>query len=279
MRIGGIAVVGFVIGIAWPKVMGVKLGPNAPQETAAATTAPAASAGAPEQPAAPATPAAAAVSANPVPAAAAGAAMADVAVKNGVLISCRTEDGATLKGRACGSVNFDGIAHPRIKRLAQCPAARGVEGRLGVTFNLDFRTNRATFVAGKSSTAQNADALLACLKPAFETVSLSAVDHEHPKYAVLYNVTFSAASGTTAAAKPTPAEAAPAAVAAADDATAQIVWEVAIVRDQPRTGQITGRLPRGSKVKLGPAKDSWYPIKFGESFGSEGWIYRAAIGR
>ncbi len=30
MRVGIIAVVGFAIGVAWPKLAGVKLGPNAP---------------------------------------------------------------------------------------------------------------------------------------------------------------------------------------------------------------------------------------------------------
>src|SRR5690348_9955155 len=39
VKVGVIAAVGFVIGIAWPRVMGVKLGPNAPGEAAAAASA------------------------------------------------------------------------------------------------------------------------------------------------------------------------------------------------------------------------------------------------
>ena len=39
VKVGVIAAVGFVIGIAWPRVVGVKLGPNAPGETAAAAAA------------------------------------------------------------------------------------------------------------------------------------------------------------------------------------------------------------------------------------------------
>jgi len=60
---------------------------------------------------------------------------------------------------------------------------------------------------------------------------------------------------------------------------AQVVWEIAIVRDRPRTGQVVARLPRGSNVRVGSGQDGWYPIKYGEGFASEGWLYRAAIGK
>src|SRR6476646_10031602 len=44
VKVGVIAAVGFVIGVAWPRVMGVKLGPSAPGEAAAAAASAAASA-------------------------------------------------------------------------------------------------------------------------------------------------------------------------------------------------------------------------------------------
>src|SRR5437868_1033201 len=37
VKVGVIAAVGFVIGIAWPKVVGVRLGPSAPGDTASAS--------------------------------------------------------------------------------------------------------------------------------------------------------------------------------------------------------------------------------------------------
>lgn len=291
MRVGGIAIVGFVIGVAWPKIMGVRLGPNGPGESAANRAA-AASSGADAKGASGEAPAAvhAAPNTPALPGEAGTAAPAtagsgvDVSVKNGVLISCKTEDGATLKGRACGTVLFDAIAHPRIQRLSQCPAARGAEGKLAVTFNLDFRTNRPTFGVGKATTVANPDALVACLKSAFESVSLSAVGHEHPMYAVLYTATFSSSSrgGSPASANQGVAPAIPAIAAvtpASDDPTAELVWEVTLVRDQPKNGQIVGRLLRGTKVRLGAAQNGWYPVRYGKEFQSEGFIYRAAIGR
>ena len=59
----------------------------------------------------------------------------------------------------------------------------------------------------------------------------------------------------------------------------QVAWEVALVRDAPKTGAVVARLPRGAKVKPVTTKDGWYQIKFGEGFATEGWVYRGAIGR
>jgi hypothetical protein len=59
----------------------------------------------------------------------------------------------------------------------------------------------------------------------------------------------------------------------------QIEWPMAIVRDAPRDGKIVARLPKGTSVRIGPAKGGWYPISYGEAFANEGWVYRGAIGR
>ena len=74
-----------------------------------------------------------------------------------------------------------------------------------------------------------------------------------------------------------PAAAPPPAAAAAE--TAQVGWKVAIVRDAPKTGKILARLQRGMTLRIGSVKDGWYPVKYGDDFASEGWVYRAAIGR
>jgi hypothetical protein len=65
----------------------------------------------------------------------------------------------------------------------------------------------------------------------------------------------------------------------AEDAAAQVAWEVAIIRDAPKTGKVLARLQRGTALRVGAAKDGWYPVKYGEGFASDGWVYRAAIGR
>ena len=45
------------------------------------------------------------------------------------------------------------------------------------------------------------------------------------------------------------------------------------------TGKVVARLQHGAELQLGAVKDGWYPVKFGDGFGSEGWVYRGAIGR
>jgi hypothetical protein len=64
------------------------------------------------------------------------------------------------------------------------------------------------------------------------------------------------------------------------EGSAQIVWEVALVRDAPKTGgKIVARLPRGTTVRLGPLKEGWYPVKYGDGFSGDGWVFRGAVGR
>jgi hypothetical protein len=79
----------------------------------------------------------------------------------------------------------------------------------------------------------------------------------------------------------TPVEVAPAAHSSGNpsEGTAQVVYETALVRDTPKTGKIIARLPRGTTIRVGPVKDGWYPVKPGNGFAGEGWVFRGAIGR
>ncbi|HEY2511115.1 MAG TPA: SH3 domain-containing protein [Polyangiaceae bacterium] len=286
IKVGAIAVIGFTIGVAWPRLVGIRPGPSAPSEATGG-----AAVRAPETP----LPNAAASLASTGPSATASASAAPTASANdaavplnnappailathGAVLSCKTTDGEVLKGQqACGSVPaFDGLAHPRLKKLAHCPGAQGLSGKLGVVFSLDFTRNKVGFSFGKNSTVGNRDSLDQCLRMSLENVSLNAVAHDNPTYAVFYSVTF------------TPRDSVPstgAAVAAAEGPepgavqTAQVAWEVALVRDKPRDGQVVGRLQRGTKVHVGAGQDGWYKVQFGTDFGSEGWVYRGAIGR
>lgn len=61
--------------------------------------------------------------------------------------------------------------------------------------------------------------------------------------------------------------------------SAQIEWEVGLVRDVPKTGKVVARLPRGTRLLAGPVKDGWYPVSYGNDNSSRGWLYRGAIGR
>jgi hypothetical protein len=306
VKVGIIAAIGFVIGVAWPRLAGVRLGPSVPAE--AAPSAVAARADAPASASAPlaatvSPPASASVAASTAPIAPTlPAEPPSVTVNRGVVLSCKTEDGDALKGvSACGPVSgFDGMAQPRLRKLASCSAAAGASGKLSVVFNIDFPLNKVSVEIGKSSTVANVDGFGSCVRTAFQGVSLGALEHQNPRYALFYSVIFGSkdatgsASGVTNTAAPTQSPssgavaagtgapgastAAPAPVAM-DDSSALVVWEVAIVRDVPRTGQVLARLPRGAKVSLGAGQDGWFKVKYGSDLASEGWVYRGAIGR
>jgi hypothetical protein len=298
VKVGVIAIIGFSVGVVWPRLAGIRPGPSAPGD---ATGAIASGSRAPEAP----SPSSAASETAAAAATTASAAASDVAavplnnappailVTHGVPVSCKTAEGEALKGQACGSAPaFDGLAQPRLKRLAHCPGAQGLSGKLAVVFSLDFTRNKINFSFGKATTVSNKDTLDQCLRMSLENVSLNAVPHDNPLYAMYYSVTFTPRD-SVAAALPTPSGGGAGAGGNANGAgataspnepeaqpgTAQVGWEVAIVRDTPRTGQVVARLQRGTKVRVGSGQDGWFRVQFGNDFSSEGWVYRGAIGR
>ena len=278
VKVGVIAAVGFAIGIAWPRLAGIKVGPNAPEgqshpPAAALKTGESAPSAAPML----ATASVAAPPSPPAPPAPVAASNApNVTFGRGFVLSCKTNDGEALKGAACGSLpGFDALAQPRFKKLAQCPAADAATGKLAVLVTVDFAGNHLGVDAGKTTTVASPDGLYACLRTAFQGAGLGGIDHENARYTLLYNVMLASPD-----ASPSPAGAAASAqVGAGETPSAQVVWETALVRDAPRTGQIVARLQRGAKLHLGLAKDGWYPVKYGADFGSDGWVYRGAIGK
>jgi hypothetical protein len=321
VKIGVIAAVGFVIGIAWPRLLGVRLGPSAPgsSESAAASASASAAHGgrAPDAPPAtvvtkgPAQPSAVASTATPptpVP--------PNITVQKGTVLSCKTTDGETKKGKDCGGVpGIDALVTPRVRKIATCSGVEGQTGKLSLVVNADFASGRFWYDVGKTSTVPNLDAVTSCLKTSFHGTSTTATQHEHPRYTVVYTATFTPGVGgggdddknsahkdknekdkSSKAAKETPSDSdkdpskdekpsatsdnnSTPATPPSNSGEAQVAWEVALVRDAPKTGGLVTRLPRGTKVKVGSSKDGWYQVKFGEGFANEGWVYRGAIGR
>jgi hypothetical protein len=303
VKVGVIAAVGFVIGIAWPRVMGVKLGPNAPGEAAAAAAAAASASAsaarlaghAPEAPPASVAKSGLAPSASLSAAASAAASgPPQVNVLRGNVISCKTSDGESKKGKECGSITaLDNVVAPHLKKLATCSAAEGQTGKLSFLATASFPSGGLSWEVGKSSTVGNLDGITSCLKTHFSGVTATGVAHEHTRYVVAYSATFSpsaepapskVADKADKADKPEPPEkSAKEDKAEKPDAPAtgeaSVGWEVALVRDVPKTGAVIARLPRGTKVKLGAIKDGWYSVKYGDGFASDGFVYRGAIGR
>jgi hypothetical protein len=287
-RVGVIAAIGFIVGVAWPKLAGVRLGPSLPADATSA----AASAGPPgaEPPSAaptaqpsPAVPAAMATPSTAVApsVAAPAAAMPSVSVGHGVVFSCKTSDGDSLKGGDCGTLpGLDGVVMPRLRKLAECSDAAGESGKLHLVVHLDFPRGGLGVELGRGQGVSSPDALLACAKGDVGGASLAGIAHDNPHYSVAYSVTFAAAGGGEAASSTTSAQpSTPAPSPGAVDGEAQVVWEVAIIRDAPKTGKIVARLQRGTDIHIGTAHDGWYPVKYGDGFSSDGWVYRGAIGR
>lgn len=278
VRIGIIAVIGFAVGVAWPRIAGVRLGPSAPVKEAAAPV---------ESASAPVTTALPVVSATPTVAPVAViAAPPVVTVTRGSIVSCKTDSGESLKGKDCGKLTgFDGIAQARIRKIAASPAAQDNEGKLTVLVTLDFGTNKVVYVdVPKSSTVKNPEAFKSLLTSQFQGVSLGTVDHDQPRVTMSYAATLAPASGSASPTTPstgtgTSTPQTTPTTPSADEGSATIVWDVAVVRDTPHTGAVVARLPRGTKVKLGDNTGGWFKIKYGANFTSEGFLYRGAVGK
>jgi hypothetical protein len=208
-----------------------------------------------------------------------------VAVAHGFVFGCKTSDGDALKGSECGTLpGLDGLVMPRLRRLADCPDAAGANGKLHLVVHVDFGRSSVSVDLGRNQSLASAEALLACAKTdiAGAGANLGGVQHENPRYSVAYSVTFGGGSGGAGGGDSPVAASIPAPVrpsADAADSGAQVVWDVAIIRDAPKSGKVVARLQRGTTIRLGPVKDGWYPVHYGDGFSSEGWVYRGAVGR
>jgi hypothetical protein len=275
-RVGIIAVVGFAIGILWPRLAGVKLVPSPPEEegepAAAAEPAPEGSGNAapalanavPADPAAPEEPEA-------------PAAADRVRISDAKVTSCR--DDQDRRASDCDVLDLEKVAKARIQTLGACEGAAQVTGTLSLGLELDFAKKKvADVVRGKSTTIGDAESkkLIDCAKKEFESASLDGVEHKHARYTIFYIVELVPPS----AAKPE-AETADAASAAEEVAAASgratVSWDVAIIRDKPKEGEIVARILRGTRVVVSGRQGDWYRIKY-DAKGNEGWVFKSAIG-
>lgn len=277
-RVGVIALIGFAIGVAWPKLAGVRIGPSVPgegrgdAEPAAATTASAVAE--PPETAEPAAP--------PPP---------QDSRKNEQLVVigpgtvARCSDKKNKKVDDCGALKFDPVALPKLKELAECPSALGLEGKLSIGFEINFEKKEVQVVKPKKSKtslpSSTVNGILQCAAQEFSSVSLDAVPHEHAKYSLVYTATFYPPGKH-------PEEAPEAGDKAGegegeDDASGEgstvssavIGWDTALIRSEPKTGEVVLRLVRGTRVKLTGRQNDWYKI---DHRGKTGWVYRGAIG-
>lgn len=280
-RVGIIAATGFILGVAWPKLAGVHVGPNVPGDLKAQPDTAASASAAPPPSAAPAL-------AAPAPAPSA-AASADAPLKQTVVVGpgkiTRCSDKRNKKISDCGELQLDPVAVPKLEGLAECASAVGVSGKLVVGFEIDFEKKEVHVVRSRKDKptvpAGAVPGIVKCAAKAFGNVPLEEVPHKHRHYTVQYGLTFyppgsvpekpegaAPAEGDEPAAGSTTSE-------SGATGSAVVTWDTALVRKEPKTGEVIMRLVRGTKVKIVGKRNEWYKI---ESGSKTGWLYRGAMG-
>jgi hypothetical protein len=277
-RVGIIAVVGFAIGIAWPRLAGVKLVPSVPVPAAA-------EASARELTGAPAETNKPALTPPPAP----SAAIADKPPAERLLVSdvqvasCRNEHGK--RAQSCDRVDFDRVAREHLRELSGCPGTEQATGVLSLGFELDFEAGKIKSIQNGKSTSleqENVDRLLACARERFANVSLAGIAHEQKSYTLYYRLELLGPGGADAS-KPGAGEPAAAASAGSEEGSpasghATVSWDVALVRSDPkRDGEVRARVLSGTRVVVTGKNGDWFRIKY-DAKGNQGWVYRTAIG-
>jgi Bacterial SH3 domain len=277
-RVGLIVTAGFLIGIVWPRIAGFKLVPSVPSQPAESSSADLTGAPGDAKGPAAAGPAAAA-DPEPPPGPAEAPAPADrLQISEPQFIACRA-NGKKSKDE-CDHIEFDRLARPHIQAMASCAGADKMVGLLSLGFDLDFESQTVKSVkTGKSTTLSptETEALLACEKKEFASVSLVGLSHKNTTYSIFYRVEF-----PKPAAKPGIEPAEPASGASADvtEATghATVAWDVALVRSSAsRDGTVVARVLQGTRITVTGRRGDWYRIKY-DVKGNVGWVYRTAIG-
>jgi len=273
-KVAVFALAGLVVGIAWPWLTGVQIGPPLPGSQRAAATA-----------SATATQAATTASAPVASVALSKPAAPEVKVTNhqrvvvgeGRVERCYSRN-KKLDAEQCGRLKVSRVLVPPLKQLANCPSALGLRGEVRVGFELRFskRKNELRVLDGKAkglprSTVRGIER---CIADFMRDVSLDGIHHKYPRYRVYYTLSFYP-PGTEIETEPRDDEGEdPEAAAARGLAT--VVWDSALVRSEPRVGKIVSRLVRGTHVKILGRRKDWYRVRV---TGKDGWVYRGALGR
>lgn len=271
-----IGAAGLVIGLFWPKLTGMRLGPEVPGQGPPVLAASAPMTPLPAPTAAPSLLASAEADAA-VPASPDGGDDLHqqlVVVTEPTIERCwRGKDMA--EGAECGPLRVDPVLVPRLRELARCPSALGLAGKLQLGFDIDFEKNQIRVLRGDKGEvpASTVQGVLTCLADYVGDITPEKIRHNYPKYRVLYTLTFYPPGARPATA---PADPAAAAEESADDrGVATVAWDTALMRDEPKTGKVVARLVRGTRVTILSRRQEWYRVRVRNN---EGWVYRGALG-
>lgn len=282
-RVGLIALGGFALGIVWPRLAGVRIGPSVPADARPQPEAVASASAAPA--AAPSSPAAAGALPGAPAAADAGTNQQSVVIGPGKIVRCWDKKGKRVDD--CGKLQIDPVLVPKLRELANCPAALGLDGKLVLGFEVDFQKKEVHVTPGGKKKhalpASTVQGVLQCAAREFTTVALEDVPAKLRRYSLTYELTFHppgkapAPTGEAAQEGDGQGEAAAGTTTSETSATgtAAVTWDTALVRKEPKDGEVVARLVRGTRVKLVGRQNDWYRI---EAAQKTGWIYRGAIG-
>jgi hypothetical protein len=276
-RVGVVAIIGFALGIAWPKLLGARLGPDVP--------------GGSRPPAAVAevaTPGSASAAPGEAPVAPAGDA-ADAArptnkqralLTSLKVVGCRDKAGKKLDAAQCKPLAAERWVEPRLQELAVCPSVIGLEGVMELELDLDFEKKSIRVNPGEKSSFPNSTVrgVLNCAGEELGQLELEKIPHELPRSTLLAVVRFIPPGKT---AEPEAKDGAPAASGEGAKGegglgTATVTWEKALLRDAPKEGKVVARVAQGGRVKILEQRDEWYLVEKGDT---KGWVYRQAIGK
>jgi Bacterial SH3 domain len=284
-RVGIIGVAGFVLGMAWPKLAGVKIGPAVPADLRAQVDPNAAGSASPRARLS----GSASAGASAAPSASASAdADTDtpppnqemVVVGPGRIVKC--SDKKDKKIDDCEKLLFDPIAVKRLRELSRCPSALGLTGKLTVGFEVDFNKKEVGVKKTKKTSSlpsSTISGIVQCAAKEFGNVSLEDVPHKHRRYTLEYVLNFYGPGKHPDAPPAEGGDAEPAAGTTTSEADASgsaiVAWDTALLRKDPKDGEVVARLVRGTKVKIVGKQNDWYKI---ESGSKTGWVYRGTIG-
>ena len=277
-KVGLLAAMGLVAGLLWPRLFGVHLvtlpPKDGPSNGASAAAPPSATAPiATEQPSVAPDSTASANKESPTTVKPPKVTLAQV-------VNCRNKDGE--RESHCDTPSIDAIVQPPLQALVACDAAEGIRGVLSLGFDVDFEAAKLDhFTVGKSTTLAPATAkqLLQCGEKELSRVSLQGVTHTKSSYRVFYKVDFNEQLPGSAAAdnEPAGADSPTSAEFIAASGRVTVTWDAALVRAKPKDGEVLARVLGGTRLTVTGRQGDWYRVKY-DAKGSEGWVYKSAIG-
>ncbi|MFO0613685.1 MAG: SH3 domain-containing protein [Polyangiaceae bacterium] len=274
-KVGIIAVVGFAVGVLWPRLLNYKVGPTPPESESRVVAAQTANASASASAAAPqpSTPDVADVGDEPP----------KVTNKETVIVSPGQVVGCVNKKKEnvsdCGPFAFDRYVSDKLAAVGDCAFAIGQKGDYSVSLNVNFDEKKPTITVSEGKVKSTfgtmaSRGLLKCTQDELKGVELDKIPHTHTTYRVEYKLSFYPPGVSPEDPKDTTDPSGD----KNELGNATVVVSKAIVRDKPERekGKQITKLPQGTHVKILRQDKDWYEIESGKI---KGWVHRQAIGK